>query len=318
MRANLLHVFACYANPLRWRSRLENFNRFEHHIVALGLPLTTVECSYGRRDWDLPDRPGVRRVRVRARDMLWHKENLLGLAAQHTPDWEYAATIDGDTHIVDPDWPIYTLHTLQLHKIVQITSELVFLGPSGQHLGKTSSIMRLYLEALAEDCLRCPSSIYDTDPPATLALKQHGYPGGAWAYRREAWDAVGGLMDKCICGAADHHMAQALLELRQPGEPRGLSPAYDHYIDSWSRNARATINRDVGLVPGLAVHYWHGKITDRKYQERPLILKRNKYDPTTDVSYDSQGVLQLAGNKAGLRDDLRTYFCSRNEDTIDM
>ena len=55
--------------------------------------------------------------------------------------------------------------------------------------------------------------------------KQHGYLGGAWAYRREAWDAVGGLMDKWICGAADHHMGQALLELRQPGEPRGLSPA---------------------------------------------------------------------------------------------
>src|SRR5262249_54458516 len=147
------------------------------------------------------------RVRVRARDVLWHKENLLGLAAQHTPDWEYAATIDGDIHIVDPDWPICTLNALQLHKIVQITSELVFLGPTGQHLGKTSSIMRLYSEALAEDSLRCPSSIYDTDPPATLALKQHCYPGGAWAYRREAWDAVGGLMDKCICGAADHHMA---------------------------------------------------------------------------------------------------------------
>ena len=71
----------------------------------------------------------------------------MGLAAQHTPDWEYAATIDVDIHIVDPDWPICTLNALQLHKIVQITSELVFLGPTGQHLGKTSSIMRLYSEA---------------------------------------------------------------------------------------------------------------------------------------------------------------------------
>jgi hypothetical protein len=33
MRANLLHVFACYANPLRWRARLENCRRFEHHIL---------------------------------------------------------------------------------------------------------------------------------------------------------------------------------------------------------------------------------------------------------------------------------------------
>jgi hypothetical protein len=82
--------------------------------------------------------------------------------------------------------------------------------------------------------------------------------------------------------------------------------------------AKATSNRDVGLVPGLAVHYWHGKIADRKYQEQPLILRRNKYDPMTGVSYDSQGVLQLTGNKPRLRDDLRTYFVSRNEDMIDM
>lgn len=318
MRADSLHVFACYANPLRWRARLVNFNRFEHHILAAGLPLTTVECSYGQRDWDLPERPGLKRVRIRARDLLWHKENLLGLAALHTPDWEYAATVDGDIHFVDPDWPIQTLHALQLHKIVQISSELVFLGPSGQHLGKVSSIMKLYLEALAEDCLAPPSSVYDPASPSPLVLKQHGYPGGAWAYRREAWETMGGLMDKCIVGAADHHMAQALLELRQPGEPRGLSPAYDQYIDTWSLRAATVINRDVGLVPGLAVHYWHGRIADRKYQDRPRILKRNQYDPEVDVSYDSQGVLQLSETKPKLRDDLRSYFSIRNEDTTEL
>lgn len=318
MRVDSLHVFACYANPLRWRARLENFRRFEHHILAAGLPLTTVECSYGRRDWELLDRPGVKRVRVRARDLLWHKENLLGLAAQHTPDWEYAATIDGDIHLVDPDWPIHTLHALQLHRVVQISSELVFLGPSGQHIGKLSSIMKLYLAALAEGCLAPPGSVYDPTASSPIVLKQHGYPGGAWAYRREAWDAMGGLMDKCIVGAADHHMAQALLELRQPGEPRGLSLTYDQYIDSWSLRARTAINRDVGLVPGLAVHYWHGRTADRKYQDRPRILKRNRYDPAIDVSYDGQGVLQLTANKPGLRDDLRAYFCARNEDTTEL
>jgi hypothetical protein len=318
MRADLLHVFACYANPLRWRTRLENFRRFEHHILAAGLPLTTVECGYGRRDWDLPDRPGVKRMRVRARDLLWHKENLLGLAAQHTPDWEYAATVDGDIHFVDPDWPVNTLHALQLHKIVQISSELVFLGPAGQHVGKVTSIMKLYVAALAEGCLMPPSSLYDPSPCLPIVLKQHGYPGGAWAYRREAWDAMGGLMDRCIVGAADHHMAQALLDLRQPGEPRGLSPAYDRYVDNWSLRAQQAINRDVGLVPGLAVHYWHGKISDRKYQDRPRILKRNQYDPLADVSYDSQGVLQLTGQKPRLRDDLRAYFSARHEDSIDL
>jgi hypothetical protein len=59
-------------------------------------------------------------------------------------------------------------------------------------------------------------------------------------------------MDRCIVADADHHMVQELMELRQPGEP--VSSAYDQYIDSWSIHARHTINRDVGRVPGLAVH----------------------------------------------------------------
>jgi hypothetical protein len=146
--------------------------------------------------------------------------------------------------------------------------------------------MRLYLTALAEDCLPPPTSFYGPHSPRTVVLKQHGYPGDAWAYRREAWNAIGGLMNRCIVGAADHHMAQALLELWQPGEPRGFSQAYDQDIDSWSMRARTTINRDVGLVPGLAVHYLHGKIADRKHQDRPRILERDQYDPMSDVSYN--------------------------------
>ena len=63
-------------------------------------------------------------------------------AAQHTPDWEYAATIDGDILIVEPDWPINTLRALQLYKSVQISSELVFLDPAGRDIGKISSIIR--------------------------------------------------------------------------------------------------------------------------------------------------------------------------------
>jgi hypothetical protein len=200
---------------------------------------------------------------------------------------------------------------------VQISSELVFLGPTGQHIGKVSSIMKLYLAASAEASLLPPGSLYDPSRCLPSVLKQHGYPGGAWAYRRDAWDAMGGLMDRCIVGAADHHMAQALLDLRQPGEPRGLTPEYDRYIDSWSGRAKHAINRDVGLVPGLAVHYWHGKIANRKYQDRPRIRERNHYDPLVDVSYDSQGVLQLTGQKPQLRDDLRAYFSDRNEDSID-
>jgi hypothetical protein len=60
-------------------------------------------------------------------------------------------------------------------------------------------------------------------------------------------------MNRCIVGAADHHMAQALLELWQPGEPRGFSQAYDQDIDSWSMRARTTIIGMLTLIGMLAL-----------------------------------------------------------------
>jgi hypothetical protein len=47
------------------------------------------------------------------------------------------------------------------------------------------------------------------------------------------------------------------------------------------------------------------------------ILIHHQFDPDYDLLKDSRGVIQLAGNKPGLRDDIRRYLRSRHEDSID-
>ncbi len=315
MRADLLHVFGVLANPCRWQARLRNFRAFEDHMLRSGVNLTTVECQYGASDWELPDREGVNRVRIRARDVLWHKENLGNIAARAAGDWQYAATVDGDFAFLDPNWAAETVHALQLHKIVQISSELVFLGPRGEHVGKGTSIMSLYSQARAAS--RSLGAACYSDP--RLVIKGHGYPGGAWAYRRESWNAIGGLLDRCIVGAGDHHMAQGLLELDDRlTQPSNAGAAYSRYVNNWRARAAAAIRRDIGLVPGLATHSWHGKTADRHYPSRWQILQRSTFDPDADTLYDAQGLLQLTGNKPHLRDDLRAYLSGRNEDSTDL
>jgi len=312
-----LHVFSVYDNPQRWRSRLQNCQRFETSVLAAGARLTTVELKQGNYPYDLSDRAGVTRVRLPARDLLWHKENGQDIASMHTPGWEYAACVDGDIHMVDPHWVENTLAALQVWPIVQISSELVFLGPQGQHVSKGSSIMKLFTDAVAAgDIPPCLGPYGACDP---VRLQGHGYPGGAWAYTREAWNALGGMLDACIVGAGDHHMAQGLLNLVQNGEPSStISQRYADYLHAWKSNALQRFHRDVGLVPGLAVHYWHGPYQNRQYEQRWQILQRNQYDPYVDVTYDANGVLQLAGNKPQLRDDVRRYFFARDEDTVNL
>jgi hypothetical protein len=45
-------------------------------------------------------------------------------------------------------------------------------------------------------------------------------------------------------------------------------------------------------------------------------LTKNAFDPEKDVWVNADGVLELSSGNAGLREDLRRYFLSRNEDDV--
>src|SRR5262245_46687050 len=68
---DLLDVVAVYDNPLHWVSRYTNFLRFEDSMIEAGVRLTTVETAYGQTPFDLANRAGVRRVRLRANSICW-------------------------------------------------------------------------------------------------------------------------------------------------------------------------------------------------------------------------------------------------------
>jgi hypothetical protein len=313
MNPSDLRVVVPFNNPMRWRSRLANVRRTEDGLIAAGVDLVTVEMAYGDRPFDLPDREGVTRIRFRGNDVLWQKENLANLGLNAAGEWRFAATIDGDLLFHDNGWPARTLHALQLYPVVQISDQLVLLGPKGEHLEHRHSYMRRYRAERTR--VRALDSVkFNVDIP--IVPNGDGYPGAAWGYRRETFKALGGLLEVCVVGAGDQHMAWALT-----GTPDAAlnvaTPGYAAAVTTWRARAAAAVNRDVGLVPALAMHLWHGRHVDRRYPGRWKILKDNAYDPATDVTCGPDGLLRLTGNKPHLRDDLRAYFGSRNEDSTD-
>jgi hypothetical protein len=321
MKAEQLDVVIPYNNPCAWGARHNNMRRTEDEVLKAGARLTTVEVKAPGQSWDLPDRDGVRRIRLHSRDMLWHKENQGNIGFWSIPDWEYGLLLDGDILFYDPGIFARVVHALQFYRVVQVSSELVNLGPRGEHLGKLNSYMHLYhskrnrIRAL--DC-----SLYDINIP--IKLDKHGYPGGAWAFRRDVFEQIGGLLDICIVGAGDQHMAWAMTEtpdsLCEGTHPAVKKPMSGYAISVLTYRKKVAVNvaRDVGLVPGLAFHLWHGKRVDRQYPDRWRILENNDFDPELDLRRDKSGLIHLRGNKPGLRDDLRTYFKSRNEDSVDL
>jgi hypothetical protein len=303
MRNDLLHVVTAVANPIRWESRIRLYRDFERHMLDSGVHLTVVECAYGERPFQCAGTPGVNHVGVRAKTLIWTKENLLNLGIARV-DAKYIATIDADIRFRKPGWASETVHALQQYDVVQPWSDCYDLGPDDDHLHAHRSFCRLWAD-------RQPI----VQGPNAAGSYQFGHPGYAWAYTRQALDWLGGLVETAALGAADHHMALALIGRVAESVPGNLKESYKAPLYRWQQRAMQHIAGNISYVAGSIEHMWHGSKTKRDYVGRWDILARNAFDPTTDLKRNTWGVLELAGNKPDLRRDLDGYFRARDEDS---
>jgi hypothetical protein len=304
MQANLLHVVAAVANPVRWTSRIRLARDFIAHMLDSGVVLTVVECAYGDRPFELADVAHVNHVGVRAKSLVWNKECLLNIGlARAAPQARYVAFLDADIRFRRPDWASETVHALQQYDVVQPWSDCYDLGPNDEHLLVHRAFCRLWADG--KPIVQGPNAI---------GGYQFGHPGYAWAFTRQALDWTGGLIETAALGAADHHMALALIGRVEESIPGNISAEYRKPLLLWQQRAVQHIAGNISAVPGTIEHGWHGAKDRRKYVDRWSVLIDNTFDPETDLKRNSFGVIELTGNKPQLRRDINAYFRSRDED----
>lgn len=296
------YVVAVISNPIGYRSRYELYRKFKHEMEAFGVQLFTVEMAFGDRPFEVTHHSNPMNLQVRSWDELWHKENLINLGIARLPsDWEYVAWVDADITFVNKHWVSETIRQLQHYMVVQLFQTAVDLGPSKECIQVHTGFGYMHSHCIPWG-------------PVGYGHRKFAHPGFAWAARREAIDKLGGLIDRAILGAADHHMALAMVGRAKESMPAGLHPNYRKMILNWEKNAIATLRLDIGYVPGTILHHWHGKKANRKYIERWGILTHYKFDPDKDLKRDWQGLYQLMTHKIKMRDALRRYFRERFED----
>lgn len=337
-----LYVVTVVFNPIRYKSRWKHYERFAAHVKASGAILVTVEAAFGDRHHALdagetqyatpihgaaPTKATEfhkarstephQYIRVRTDDEIWLKENLINVGISRLPaDWQYVAWVDADVMFTRPNWVGETVQQLQHYKLVQMFSESQDVGPRYGSLNTARSFMHCYTKGVPRPA--GPQPYYGQSGKGPILW----HPGFAWAARREAIDELGGLIDFAIMGAADNHMAHALIgEVDDSVHPK-MHPRYRARLREWQYRAERHIRRNVGYVSGLLVHYWHGRKVDRRYWDRWKVLVANGFNPDVDLKYDWQGLLQLVDRGTSrsitLRDDARRYFRARNEDSIEL
>ncbi len=326
--ADLSHFYVVVpiSNPRRYRRRYELYWRFAEMCEDAGINLITVEQAFGNREWMVTEKGNPFHVQVRSFEELWLKENLINIGIAHVkrvdPQAREIAWVDADCFPMSAPhtWFEETWHALQHYEFVQMWQYLINFGPNNEPVtGPQLSFMATY----AANGYKVPVG---KNVKHTLAgnsgMVSLGRPGLAWAANLSAIEAVGGLIDFCILGSGDWHMAHGLVGAMNQGsyEQTKLSK-YSEALFKWQEKCERWIKRDVGFVPMTVGHWWHGNKVDRKYGERGSILVRNGYDPNEDIKYDSQGLLMLETHEPRqihFRDDIRDYFTTRNEDSIDV
>jgi hypothetical protein len=329
-----LHVITTLFNPLRYQSRVKNYFEFANHIARFGIDLWTVEIAFGDRHHEVTESRNPRHVQLRTNSELWHKETANNIGAQHLtrmhPDWQYVCCADADVHFCRDDWHEETVEQLQHYAVLQPWSEALDTGPEGTVLRVMPSFGFGHVNGLQNPGKPRPKPVKDYhDRPKTALptreLAKHPerytiegwhHPGLAWAYRREAWDQLGGLFDESIVGHADTIMALAMVgEVEQAGLTGCHQSMYDS-INHWARRAQQ-LRQNIGYIDGSIMHRFHGSKRQRQYGNRRSILADVTFDPKRYMHRDAQGLFTLdedCDQFPILRDRLRKFFRARNED----
>jgi len=327
-----LWVITTYFNPGRDVHRLENYMLFAESLKRSGIPLLSVECTFGEDAFELSPASDV--IQVRSPDVLWQKERLLNLAVAQLPqEVSKVAWIDGDVLFSNPAWAVQTSALLDEFPVVQLWEQAVRLPKGTRYYTGKEKIWQSMASVLAHDQSKIRKG----------GLHIHGHTGFAWAARRDLWDRCG-LYDTGFDVGADHlmahafwgdfdspcmqavisvgvmqnsplrHNSSALLSWLQAIVPEAtksrLAPwrrwrqenerFQEHYL-TWAQAVYAVVQGQVGVTPGTLLHLWHSNKTRLAPRRVRMGLHKHAFDPQVDLRINPTGCWEWASEKSELR-----------------
>jgi len=238
--------------------------------------------------------------------VMFHKENLLNLAAKRIPQqYTKLCFVDADIIFSNPNWYEAVSTSLEKYDIVQPMDWCEFLD-------RHENVVRH--ETMAGK------------PPAAMLLQRNEeirldryHPGFSWAFRREVFDALGGFYDRALSGSGDSAFTYAVAKNANSRYcMRGYSdwaPTDSKYFQSpsyidYCANAQR-LNLSFGYVlNNTARHLYHGSTDVRGYgdaraQHLPAMAADNEYP----VCYRDDGLLEWKSEQH--KEQMLPYFVRR-------
>lgn len=312
---NTLHVIGVVSNPARWHSRYRLFRKWRDEMLRTpGVKLYVVEGLYGDHHGECQPEPGqdYSYMAVNLGSELWLKENMIniGVANMFPSDWKYMCWADTDLHFRNPEWAHGAIRALQTYNVIQPWSQGISLLADGAARVPVNSSFG-YLQSNNR-------KMTWGHHMAHLGY-EYAHTGYAWCCTRYFWENIERkLIDFCLIGSADHHMAWGMIDKAEDTVSQDMPLDYRTMLSQWAKRAARACGNLIGYVPGVVEHGHHGPHRGRDYGGRWKILIDIGLEPSRDLAYDGQGVIHYIGQKRNqLMSGLISYNRTRNEDSIE-
>jgi len=296
-----LAAVTCFFNPHHGRNRVSAYQRCSESLRRQGIELFTIEGAFD--GWfDLPS--STWRYEIDPEAVMFHKESLLNLAIRQLPDnYDAVLWIDADMVYLDDRCGdrisdrIYD--RLERYPVVQAWSQIQYLKADGKpETGWRQSLAK-----------------YNISQAEKIADPAKAFPGLAWAARREVFEQIGGLYERTITGGGDVAWAAGVFGDREIPYQKHWSPALAEGVLRWGRTATSIVDGNVGYVPAMCHHLYHGTLKNRQYAFRNKILGAIDFDPQAHLETAENGTLQWSAKApSALKRAVREYMFGRRED----
>jgi|GEM_PF-1148208 len=311
-----LYCIVPYFNYVKSENRKRLFIEFINRYKNIdNLKIIVIEAVFEEDFFDLPsDMEGIYKyLSITTPDIIWIKENLINIAINNLSlkvDWNYLVWIDADIQFLNTNWIQESIDRLQESHIIQLFQHAINLGPNGETFRIDEGFVYCYKESGIE---------YDSNEYYSYTC---WHPGYAWGMNRDFYEKakeynLSPLIDYCIVGSNDHHMALSFIQKSNKSYPSDISEDYKDRISEYE-NFCKIIELNLDYINGTIVHFWHGSLKDRKYNERWYMLLDNNFRTYNDISYDTKGLLQYTLKGKRFNKILMNYFYARKEDSLSI
>ena len=288
-------IIVCHFNWCGYLNPIKNLNRFLNQMDQKEIPVYGVELSLND-DFVTKNRKNWKHIVVDKHSVCFQKEACINLVEKFVPDaYQKIAWIDGDLEFTNPTWYEDTVKALDSHKLVQMYADGIKLDEMGRIESVEPGIMK-------------------AGGPPKEKIKRPGYPGGAWAARRDLWKH-GGLFPYCVVGSGDIVFIYSIFD-DSDGALKNVNIDYLKnfpYYFEWKKSIRKYVDKSVTYINGEFVHNWHGHKSDRNYSTRHDILENINFSEN-NIKLDENGVARIEHQEQSLYDNLHKYFLERKED----